>query len=66
MRDRSEHRLPGAGMTLGPPGPVLALAAIFAGIGFLALLSGLGLVWPLRPETAKEPKRVTIPAPMPA
>ena len=44
----------------------LAIAAIFAGIGSLALLSGLGLIWAVRPETAKEPKRVTIPAPMPA
>ncbi len=43
-----------------------ALAGLFAGVGFLALLAGLGLVWAVRPEAAKVPRAVAIPQPMPA
>jgi hypothetical protein len=43
-----------------------ALAGLFGGVGFLALLAGLGLVWAVRPETAKVPKAAVIPQPMPA
>ena len=43
-----------------------ALAGLFAGVGFLSLLAGLGLVWAVRPETVKVPKAVAIPQPMPA
>lgn len=42
----------------------LGVAALFAGVGFMFLLSGLGLVWATRPETSKVP--VLRPAAMPA
>jgi hypothetical protein len=43
-----------------------ALAGLFAGVGILSMLAGLGLVWAVRPETVKVPKAVAIPQPMPA
>ena len=42
----------------------LGVAALFAGIGFMFLLSGIGLVWATRPEAAAVP--VLRPAAMPA
>ncbi len=42
----------------------LGLAALFAGVGFTFILTGLGLVWAVRPEAAKVP--VLRPAAMPA
>ena len=33
----------------------LGLAGLFAGVGFMFLLSGVGLVWAARPETVKVP-----------
>jgi hypothetical protein len=42
----------------------LGLAGLFAGVGFLALVAGLGLVWAARAETVRVPKLA--PAPMPA
>jgi hypothetical protein len=33
----------------------LGLAGLFAGVGFITLLSGLGLVWATRSQTAKVP-----------
>ncbi|HYI21040.1 MAG TPA: hypothetical protein VEX62_00250 [Candidatus Limnocylindrales bacterium] len=42
----------------------LGLAALFAGVGFTFILTGLGLVWATRPEVAKVP--VLRPAAMPA
>jgi hypothetical protein len=42
----------------------LALAGLFAGVGLLALVAGLGLVWAARAETVRVPKFA--PAPMPA
>ena len=42
----------------------LGLAGLFAGVGFFALLAGLGLVWATRAETVRVPKLA--PAPMPA
>ncbi len=42
----------------------LGLAALFAGVGFTFILTGLGLVWAVRPEVAKVP--VLRPAAMPA
>jgi hypothetical protein len=42
----------------------LGLAGLFAGVGFFALIAGLGLVWATRAETVKVPKLA--PAPMPA
>jgi hypothetical protein len=31
------------------------VAALFAGLGFVLVFAGLGLVWAVRPETAKAP-----------
>ena len=33
----------------------LALAGLFAGVGFVLIFTGLGLAWAVRPETAKAP-----------
>lgn len=44
----------------------LGLAALFAGVGFFALLSGFGLVWATRAQTEAAPKRASQPATMPA
>ena len=44
----------------------LALVGLFAGIGFMFVLSGLGLVWVARPEKVKETVRQTVQAPSPA
>jgi hypothetical protein len=44
----------------------LGLAALFAGVGFMFFLSGLGLVWAARPETVKAPVPVLRPAFTPA
>jgi hypothetical protein len=41
----------------------LALAGLFAGIGFMQIVTGLGLVWAARPEKAPVPKLVTKPIP---
>jgi hypothetical protein len=41
----------------------LGLAGLFAGVGFLALFTGLGLVWAVRPETARAPKFAAQPMP---
>jgi hypothetical protein len=41
----------------------LGLAGLFAGVGFFALLAGLGLVWAARAETARAPKFATQPMP---
>ena len=42
----------------------LGLAGLFAGVGFVLVFTGLGLVWAVRPETAKAPAMK--PAPIPA
>jgi hypothetical protein len=44
----------------------LALVMMFAGIGFMFVLSGLGLVWVARPEKVKATARQTSTAPIPA
>ena len=44
----------------------LALVGLFAGIGFMFVLSGLGLVWVARPEKVKATVRQTVQAPIPA
>jgi len=44
----------------------LAMVGLFAGVGFMFLLSGLGLVWVARPEKVKVTVRQMAPAPMPA
>ena len=44
----------------------LGLAGLFAGVGFIAILAGLGLVWATRATTEKAPKAAAFPAPMPA
>jgi hypothetical protein len=44
----------------------LGLAGLFAGVGFVAIVAGLGLVWAARAATEKAPKAVAFPAPMPA
>jgi len=44
----------------------LGLAGLFAGVGFIAILAGLGLVWATRAETAKAPSKVAFPQPIPA
>jgi hypothetical protein len=41
----------------------LAMAGLFAGVGGLALLAGLGLVWAVRPETEAVPKLAPKPVP---
>jgi len=41
----------------------LGLAGLFAGIGFMQIVTGLGLVWAVRPEKAPVPKLVTRPIP---
>jgi hypothetical protein len=33
----------------------IGLAGLFAALGFTFVLAGLGLVWAVRPETAKVP-----------
>jgi len=42
----------------------LGLAGLFAGVGFVLIFTGLGLVWAVRPETEKAPalKPAAIPA----
>ena len=42
----------------------LGLAGLFAGVGFMAFVTGLGLVWAARPETA--PAAKLAPRPIPA
>jgi hypothetical protein len=44
----------------------LGLAGLFGGVGFMFFLSGLGLVWAVRPETVKVKVPVLQPAAMPA
>jgi hypothetical protein len=44
----------------------LGISALFAGFGFFALITGLGLVWAVRPQTEPEPKIVLQPRPVPA
>ena len=44
----------------------LGLAGLFAGVGFFALLSGLGLVWATRAQVETSPKRAFQPTAMPA
>jgi len=44
----------------------LGLAALFGGVGFMFFLSGIGLVWAARPETAKVKVPVLRPAINPA
>ena len=44
----------------------LGLAGLFAGVGFFALLSGLGLVWATRAQVETAPKRAFQPTAMPA
>lgn len=44
----------------------LGLAGLFAGVGFFALLSGLGLVWVARAATETAPKQAFELAPQPA
>jgi len=44
----------------------LGISALFAGFGFFALITGLGLVWAVRPQTETEPKLVLQPRPIPA
>ena len=41
----------------------LGLAGLFAGLGFMQIVTGLGLVWATRPEKAPVPKLVTKPIP---
>jgi hypothetical protein len=41
----------------------VALAGLFVGIGFMQIVTGLGLVWATRPEKAPVPKLVTKPIP---
>ena len=42
----------------------IGLAALFAAVGFVFIVAGLGLVWAVRPETQKVP--VLRPAMQPA
>jgi hypothetical protein len=44
----------------------LGLAGLFAGVGFITLLSGLGLVWATRAQEARVPVALGRPAPIPA
>jgi hypothetical protein len=44
----------------------LGLAGLFAGVGFMFVLSGIGLVWVARPEKVKVPAVKVAPAPIPA
>jgi hypothetical protein len=44
----------------------LGLAGLFAGVGFIAIVAGLGLFWAARATTEKTPKVSAIPAPIPA
>jgi hypothetical protein len=44
----------------------LGLAGLFAGVGFITLLSGLGLVWAARAQEARLPAALGRPAAMPA
>lgn len=44
----------------------LALVGMFAGIGFMFVFSGLGLVWVARPERVRVTARQTAAAPVPA
>jgi hypothetical protein len=44
----------------------LGMAGLFAGVGFMFILSGIGLVWVARPEKVKVPAIKTAPAPIPA
>jgi hypothetical protein len=44
----------------------LGIAGLFAGVGFLALIAGLGLVWAVRPQTEPALKLALQPRPMPA
>ena len=44
----------------------LGLAGLFAGVGFITLLSGLGLVWATRAQDERVPVAVRRTAPMPA
>ena len=44
----------------------LGLAGLFAGVGFMFFLSGIGLAWAARPETVKVKVPVLRPASMPA
>ena len=44
----------------------VGLAGLFAGVGFITLLSGLGLVWATRAQEARVTATVSRPAPIPA
>jgi hypothetical protein len=44
----------------------LGLAGLFAGVGFITLLSGLGLVWATRAQEERVPAILGRPAPIPA
>lgn len=44
----------------------LGIAGLFAGVGFMFLLSGLGLVWVARPEKVTAPATKTVPSAIPA
>lgn len=44
----------------------LGLAGLFAGVGFMFFLSGIGLIWATRPEAAKVRVSVLRPATLPA
>lgn len=44
----------------------IGIAGLFAGIGFLALVAGFGLVWATRAQLEMAPKRAFQPAAMPA
>ena len=44
----------------------LAIAGLFAGVGVMFLLSGVGLIWATRPEAVPATRRATLAKPIPA